>query len=147
MKKITLLLIAGLLILTSCWKSTSTDIINPNAEYLYFFGATCPHCQELNRLAEEEDLYSKIAIEKREVYFNNENREIFLKLVEEIKPERDGVPFVYDKVTWEVAVGVWPALEMFKSRLNSTISPEEIINELPAIEEAFEKTTTWAIEK
>jgi len=107
MKKIAFILLAGLFILTSCGKSNSTDIINPDAEYLYFFGATCPHCQELNRLVEEEDLFSKISVEKREVYFNNENREIFLKLVEEIKPERDGVPFVYDKITWEVAIGVW----------------------------------------
>jgi len=142
MKKITLALIAALFILASCGKSAPVDIINPDAEYLYFFGATCPHCQELNRLAEEEDLYSKIAIEKREVYFNNENREAFLKLVEEIKPERDGVPFVYDKITGEYAVGVEPALEMFKNRLNATISPKEIIQELPAIEEAFEETTT-----
>ena len=139
MKKIAFILLAGLFILTSCGKSNSTDIINSDAEYLYFFGATCPHCQELNRLVEEEDLFSKISVEKREVYFNNENREIFLKLVEEIQPERDGVPFVYDKITWEVAIGVWPALELFKSRL------DWVLDDTPQAIEVIETPTPESI--
>lgn len=117
MKKILSILIVSLFILVSCWDKASVDIINPDAEYLYFFGATCPHCQELNRIAEERDLYSKIPVEKREVYQNAENRDIFLALIEEIQPDSDGVPFVYDKVTGEVAVWVRPALEMMTSRL------------------------------
>lgn len=120
MKKILSLLVLTLFVLVSCGQRAPVDIINPEAEYLYFFGATCPHCQELNRIAEERDLYSQISIEKREVYNNIENRDIFLALIEEIEPESDGVPFVYDRVTGEVAVGVRPALEMMTSRLGQT---------------------------
>lgn len=156
MKKILGVLLISLFFLTSCGKSSSVDIVNPDAEYLYFYGATCPHCQELNRIAEEENLFSKIAVEKREVYFNNANREIFLKLVEEIKPERDGVPFVYDKVTGTVAVGVEPALELLKSRLNATIeeivedeekTPDtmtgEVMDEINSQTGSETETTTW----
>jgi len=120
MKKIISLLVVSLFMLVSCWERAPVDIINPEAEYLYFYGASCPHCQELNRIAEERDLYSQIPVEKREVYNNPENRDIFLALIEEIKPESDGVPFVYDTVTGEVAVGVRPALEMMTSRLGQT---------------------------
>lgn len=125
MKKILSVLILSLFVLASCWERAPVDIINPDAEYLYFYGATCPHCQELNRIAEERDLYSQIPIEKREVYNNAENRDLFLALIEEIKPRSDGVPFVYDRVTGEVAVWVRPALEMMTSRLGQTNTSKE----------------------
>lgn len=123
MKKILSILFVSLFILASCGNRAPVDIINPDAEYLYFFGATCPHCQELNKIAEERDLYSQISIEKREVYQNAENRDLFLELIEEIQPDSDGVPFVYDRVTGEVAVGVRPALEMMTARLGQTTTP------------------------
>jgi len=126
MKKILSILVVSLFLLTSCGDRPPLDIINPDAEYLYFYGITCPHCQELNAIAEERDLYSQISIEKREVYNNAENRDMFLELIKEIQPDSDGVPFVYDRVTWEVAVGVRPALEMMTARLwqNTTIPKE-----------------------
>lgn len=117
MKKILSFLLVSLFLLTSCGNRPPLDIINPDAEYLYFYGITCPHCQELNAIAEERNLYSQISIEKREVYNNAENRDIFLELIKDIQPDSDGVPFVYDRLTWEVAVWVRPALEMMTARL------------------------------
>lgn len=129
MKKIwiILLVLLSLSTLASCGgkEKAPSDIINPNAEYRYFYGATCPHCQELNKIAESRDLYSKISIEKREVYHNTENRDIFLALIKEIKPKSDGVPFVYDTVTGKVAVGVKPALELMTSRLGQKNTQEQ----------------------
>lgn len=110
-------------ILVSCGNQNSTDIINPDAEFQYFFGATCPHCQELNEAVKNEDLFSKISVEKREVYYNTQNRDIFLALTKELGlSEKDtGVPFVYDTISGKHAVGVGPALELFKSRLGGTV--------------------------
>ncbi len=122
MKKILFAAIISLIFLTSCADTASPDIINPDAEYLYFFGATCPHCQELNSKVQEEDLFSKIAVEKREVYFNNGNRERFLALTKKLKIENAGVPFVYDKVSQSYAIGVEDALKMFKNRLDTITS-------------------------
>jgi len=135
MKKTLTLVIASLFLLVSCWLKEPLDIINPEAEYRYFFWATCPHCQELNRIAQDRDLYSQISIEKREVYNNAENREIFLKLIEEIEPRSDGVPFVYDTVTWEVAVWVRPALELMTSRLGQSADDTSELNEEWAAQE------------
>jgi len=132
MKKILSLLLFSVFILTSCGQKVPQDIINPDAEYRYFFWATCPHCQELNRIAESRDLYSQISIEKREIYSNAENQALFQELLEEIKPRSQWVPFVYDTVTWEVAVWVKPALELMTSRLwqnSSTSSESETITE------------------
>jgi glutaredoxin len=141
MKKTLLILITSLLVLTSCGADRPpTDIINPTAEYRYFFGATCPHCQELNRIAESKDLYSKISIEKREVYSNKENQAMFLALIEELDVEGSGVPFVYDTVTGKVAVGVRPVLELMTSRLgNKVVVQEEEIT----LDADIDETTTW----
>ena len=147
MKKILASLLVSLFLLVSCGERPPVDIINPDAEYLYFYGATCPHCQELNKIAEERDLYSQISVEKREVYNNPENRDIFLALIEEIEPRSDWVPFVYDTVTGEVAVWVRPALEMMTSRLGQTNQAD--IQETQADEEMQEDqqsiiTASWS---
>lgn len=112
-------MILSAFLISSCGSSSSVDIINPDAEFRYFYGATCPHCQELNEAVKSEDLFSKISVEKREVYYNVANRDAFLALTKELGlSEKDtGVPFVYDKISGKHAVGVGPALELFKSRL------------------------------
>ncbi len=130
MKKIFFILITSIFLLSSCGGDRPpVDIINPDAEYRYFFGGTCPHCQELNAIANENDLYSKISIEKREVYRNSENQKMFLELIEELGVEGSWVPFVYDTVSWEVAVGVKPALELMTSRLWSKTGEENTPSE------------------
>ena len=129
MKKILTFLTLSLFLLVSCADRPPVDIINPDAEYLYFFGSTCPHCQELNKIAGERDLYSQISIEKREVYNNVENRALFQKLIDEIQPDSDGVPFVYDTITGKVAVGVRPALELMTSRLWNKNTSQEVTEE------------------
>lgn len=106
--------------LSSCGQAASQDIINPDSEYIYYYGATCPHCQELNKIAQENNLWDKISIEKLEVYNNAQNRDEFLALVKELGITDSGVPFVYDKVTGKYAVGVKPALELLTSRLGQT---------------------------
>ncbi len=128
MKKFFLLIILVITLISCGSVGNNTDIINPDAEYLYFFGATCPHCQELNKRVKDEDLFSKISVEKREVYFNEENREIFSQLTQELelKEWETGVPFVYDTVNKTHVVWVDQALEMFKSRLNESTTGEQV---------------------
>ena len=140
MKKLLFALITSLFVLASCGtERPPTDIINPTAEYRYFFGGTCPHCQELNRIAESKDLYSKISIEKREVYRNQENQAMFLELIEELGVEGSGVPFVYDTVTGEVAVGVKPALELMTSRLGTVAQTQGESVESEEVTESMEE--------
>jgi len=85
MKKIlSLLLLLASFFLISCSESVSDDIINPNSDFLYFWGKTCPHCQDLNKELEKLDMYSLVSIEKRETYFNNDNRLLFLAATQEL---------------------------------------------------------------
>lgn len=102
MKKI--LLIATFLLvlfwLSGCNLSPkSDDIINPDADYVYFYGKTCPHCQELNAWMSEQGTHEKYVIEKREVYFNPENSKAFQAVTKALGLEEwsSWVPFMLRK--------------------------------------------------
>jgi len=121
MKKIislALLLIATLFI-ASCNDTSNPDIINPNAKYLYFYGATCPHCQELNRKLEESGILPKLSLEKREVYYNKENNKLFLKTAKNngIDTKKVGVPFILEKETGKYTIGADQWFEMLSNSL------------------------------
>lgn len=137
MKKI-LTILVSFFVLASC-SSTPVDIINPDANFLYFYGATCPHCQELNAYLENNDMYPELSLEKREVYYNADNNALFLALSKElgIAQSELGVPFVYNKTTGKYTVGVQPAIDQFTASIESS---EEIpstpleITEIPESE-------------
>lgn len=120
------LLIAGItfLFLASCG-GTNSDIINPDAEVLYFYGATCPHCQELNRKLKDNGGIEQYSVEKREVYYNSENNALFLQTAQELGIEewKVGVPFAYNKTTGEYVVGTQPAFDLIT--WSSTNTPVE----------------------
>ena len=117
MKKILLLIVAAV-VLASCG-GTQKDIINPDADYVYFYGATCPHCIELNKQIEEAGILEELSVEKREVWFNNENQAVFQSVADELwlDDSKVWVPFVYEKATWEHVVGTDQAFEMLSGSL------------------------------
>lgn len=122
MKKIFFLFFVSLFFLVSCGQTQNPDIINPESDFVYFYGATCPHCQELNKRLSELGMYDLVSIEKRETYYNNANRELFLEVTKTLGIEQDKVwvPFVLDRRTREYAVGVEPALKLFSTRLKAS---------------------------
>ncbi len=121
MKKIIFGLLTVLIFaLSSCVPtSVSDDIINPDSDFLYFYGKDCPHCQELNRELESLGMYSLVSIEKRETYYNNDNRLMFLAATEALwlESSKVGVPFVLDRRTREHAIWVQPALALLATRI------------------------------
>lgn len=134
MKK--LLLFLGLAIaLVSC-TPVADDIINPDAEYLYFYGKTCPHCQEVNAYMKENHTHANYSIEKREVYQNTENQKMFQVVTASLGiPEGTvWVPFVVNKATWEYVIGTDPVKELFP--------PTPVV----PVEEAEINTTETAVE-
>ena len=111
MKKI-LLLVAVAIWLAACSAWASDDVINPDAEYLYFYGKTCPHCMEVNRYMNENDTMANYSIEKREIYQNQENNDLFQALTTSLEIE-GWVPFVMNKATKEYVIGTDPVKELF----------------------------------
>ncbi len=118
MKKILLCIVLFLSVFSfsSCVKIEWDDIINPEADFIYFYGKTCPHCVALNKELIKKDIYSYNILEKKEIYKNSTNQEEFNTLTAKLGLAREDVwvPFLYDKATRKHYVGqgdIMPILE------------------------------------
>lgn len=114
-KKI-LLAIISLFFLASCWTQTSLDVLNPDADYIYFYWKTCPHCVNVNKHFTENDIMNKYLIEKREVWYNKTNKLYFDQIVESLWliPEDQWVPFLLRKDDKKYFIWDKDIIELFK---------------------------------
>lgn len=117
MKHILKIVVLGMLLilgLSSCG-TQNNDIINPDADYIYYYGITCPHCKDLNEYMEANDIYHKVSIEKKEVWKNEANQQEFEALAQKLQIPEDKlwVPFIYEKATNKYYIG-WDAKALFE---------------------------------
>jgi len=66
-----------------------------------FYGKGCPHCARLSSfLGDMESKYPNLVVVEKEIYFDDDNRELFHKMAEAFGKEIAGVPtvFIDDKV-------------------------------------------------
>ncbi|MBN1644450.1 hypothetical protein JW851_00220 [Candidatus Woesearchaeota archaeon] len=96
-------LIIALVFSINNFTSTGTVIgIGSKEVILYdFYGKGCPHCAKLISFLDDIELkYSNIKIIKKEIYFDDANRELFQDMAASFGEEISGVPtvFIDDKV-------------------------------------------------
>lgn len=72
------------------------EVLN-SKDLVYFYGNTCPKCEELDDFIKTNKIEEKITLVKKEVYSNQSNALILSKVAEKcgIKQSEIGVPFVY----------------------------------------------------
>ncbi|MDP2091093.1 MAG: hypothetical protein Q8K30_05875 [Candidatus Gracilibacteria bacterium] len=127
MKKI-LLVLLSVFLLFSCSGNTqnlsntginSLDVINPDADYVYYYGITCPHCVNVTDYFSENDIMNKYKIEKREVWENDDNYKIFEVVLSDlgIADEKKGVPFMYRKSDKKYFSGDKEIIEYFDKNI------------------------------
>ena len=108
-KKILLVLL--LLIIPIVYAQSSPDI-------LLFYGEGCPHCGKASLFLDEiQEKYPSLEVKKYEIYFNEENRQLFQEVANNYETEIQGVPtiFINDK-----------ALVGFSDRVGETLEEEVI---------------------
>ncbi|MFP4523638.1 MAG: cytochrome c biogenesis protein CcdA [Candidatus Woesearchaeota archaeon] len=77
---------------TSQVNSTTTNSIDVHV----FYGEGCPHCAQLHSYLEEVvQTYPQLNIINHEVYFNDEERELFMQMSESYGEEIQGVPTIF----------------------------------------------------
>ena len=64
-----------------------------------FYGDGCPHCEDVERFNEENDIKSKVIFEELEVWKDKENAELMKDAAKicELDLEKIGVPFLFAK--------------------------------------------------
>jgi len=96
-----------------------TEINNPgNKEIILFYGEGCPHCANVESYLKENDIESRIKIEKKEVYFNRQNSELLSQKARAcgIKTNEIGVPFLWDGS--KCIIGEEDIINFFKEKIS-----------------------------
>jgi len=95
-----LLCLVPLLLLSASF-ALAEDDINQQVDMYVFYGRGCLHCAKLLSFLEElKEDYSSIAVHEYEIYFDNNNRELFGDMADAFGTEILGVPttFINGKV-------------------------------------------------
>lgn len=100
------------------------------SDYILYYWQWCSHCAKVEKYMKDNDIDN---IEKKEIYFDNENRTDFLDITEKlwIKTEDVWVPFLYIKdELWDENYLIWdkPIIELFKNDYIKEDKDVEIIN-------------------
>ncbi len=98
-----------------------------NTSKIYFFyGQGCPHCGEVEEFFNENDLYSKYPVEKKEIYFNRENAVLFNKLMDDlgILSQYRGVPAVV--IGNKALIGDTPIITSFITETDKFLKSENV---------------------
>lgn len=97
---IIILLIVGIVI----WGMTSQNASAPIAEVngtVYYYGAECPHCKNINKFLEENKISEKVTFTKKEVWHDSGNAKEMMAVANQcgINKNDVGVPFIFDNGT------------------------------------------------
>ena len=91
--------------------------IDSDINYVYYYGQGCAYCAKVDTYLTAVDAIHKIDIEKREVYFNDENRGLMAADAEKLGLDITsvGVPFlvIQEAETMSHLIGDTPIIEHF----------------------------------
>jgi glutaredoxin len=83
-----------------------------------FYGAECPHCKDVEKYIEENDIKNKVVFNNLEVWQNKDNATLMKKAATACELDLDsiGVPFLFGK--GQCYIGAPDVQEFFKEEAN-----------------------------
>lgn len=78
--------------------SAKLDVIRTDSPIVFYFGVSCPHCKNVEKYLEENQVAEKVSFSMKEVYNNrdNANEAIEKAALCGIDKKNLGVPFLWD---------------------------------------------------
>ena len=111
-----LIIIGGALIFSNDSDSNSDTTPPPLPDsYEYYWGEGCPHCTNVEEFLSTWEGRDKVQIDKKEVYKDQDNIDLFESRVEfcELPNNQVGVPFLFTP-EGECVVGDTPIINLFE---------------------------------
>jgi cytochrome c biogenesis protein CcdA/thiol-disulfide isomerase/thioredoxin len=141
-------LVLGIFILAAKSNTIGAVATGNNEVTLYkFYGKGCPHCIRLTEFLDELSAkYPTLKIIEHEVYFDQENRDLFQKMSDAFGKEIGGVPTVF--IDDKIIVGFSPAIgkeiekEIQRCLVEGCASPTEHVPETEAVSIVTESSPT-----
>ncbi|MBW3016947.1 cytochrome c biogenesis protein [Candidatus Woesearchaeota archaeon] len=134
MKKTILMALLALLILPVAYAQSTVELYD-------FYGQGCPHCAKLKIFLEDmKEKYPSLVVVEKEVYFNQENRELFQEMSDAYGTKIQGVPTVFiDKkvfVGFSDAIGTEIENEIKRCAEEGCASPLEVNESIQIIDDS-----------
>lgn len=114
-------------------------VMADNVDVYLFYGRGCPHCSKEETFLEDMEEKYDITVHEKEVYFNEENRQLFQDMSDAFGREISGVPttFIDNKVFvgFSESLGKTIEDEIKRCSEEGCVSPEERMKKKQAEEE------------
>lgn len=93
------LLVGGYFVIRHRSVSQDNQVTVDNSSIIFFYGAECPHCQDVEKFIADNHIDQKVKYSKLEVWFNKANANLMMQKAQQCSiPENQlGVPFVWAK--------------------------------------------------
>ena len=92
-------------------------------DYIFFYGNWCPHCENVEKFFEKNDVYKKFDIQRKEIYFNRENLKDLNFYLDKLKISSDqiGIPFLVIDSWSDCSYLNWdqPIIDFFQKKIDS----------------------------
>ena len=131
MKKFSVLIVGIFVLLLSAQTALATATVG-QAEIMIFTGQGCPHCAVVEEYLEENDIYSKLDVKVYEVYYSEENKELYFQKTQEVGYEGGGVPFLANGD--EYTVGDSPIIAYLEGLLENSAAESGLASVLDTLE-------------
>ncbi len=91
---------------------------NPPPGVVFFYGVTCPHCKNVEKYFDEENVRQKYNFKELEVYNDKNNRQMLTEAAKccQMDVTKIGVPFLWTAEKTCVT-GDQPIIDYFKNKL------------------------------
>ncbi len=87
-------------------------------EEIFYWGTTCPFCHDVMDWMEENQVYEKLNVVKKEIYDNKENADELTQKADECGLTRIGVPLLYTS-DGQCLIGPQDIIEYLENRIDS----------------------------
>ena len=91
---------------------------------IFFYGETCPHCANVEKFFEENEIEKEIQFEEKEVYNDKNNAKLLILVAKRkcnLKENEIGVPFLWDGENSKCTVGDQPIIDYFKEKVATAL--------------------------
>ena len=104
-KKISLAVVIAMVVILAGYKTwqkihsntSNNQVAQDNSSIIFFYGAACPHCQDVEKYIADHQLDQKVVFSKREVWGDTANANLMAEKAQAcgLKLDDIGVPFLW----------------------------------------------------
>ena len=99
-------------------KYNQHKIAYDNSSMIFFYGDTCPHCKNVEKYFQDNEMHSKVNFAEKEVYKNPANAKLLADKAKicGIKEDEVGVPFLW--ADEKCYIGDEEIIKFFNEKIN-----------------------------